>query len=264
MIIVNDIVKNYGKKNVLSHISLEIAEGKTILLKGENGCGKTTLFKILLGLAKSNQGSINYNNHSYAGLIEEPAFDLSLTGKQNIDLLINKYDNNFLFDLLKEFSILEERFKKVSKYSLGMKQKLALSYLLVKKPDYLFLDEPANSLDTKSVLFLRKQIENRKRQGLTTVIVSHQVKWIIDICDEIYCIKDNEIKLIDEKLDNDMYVFTFANEVEAKKAKELLESGRIEQTKLFIETEKGSISQIIRLLANLEITQVVKSEEEII
>lgn len=264
MIIVNNIVKNYGEKKVLSHISLEIADGKIILLKGENGSGKTTFFKIILGLAKSNQGSINYNNHSYAGLIEEPAFDLSLTGKQNIDLLIDEYDNDFLLDLLKEFNILEEYSKKVSTYSLGMKQKLAMCYLLIKKTDFLFLDEPANSLDTKSALFLKKQIEKRKSQGLSTIIVSHQVKWIVDICDEIYCIKNNEIKLIDDKLDNEMYVFTFANEENAKKAKELLESGRIEQNRVFVEVEKGNISQIIRLLANLEITQVVKSEEEII
>lgn len=263
MIIVKDIDKSYGDKIVLSKINLNLELSKIVLLQGENGSGKTTLLKIMLGLLKSFDGFIEYNGHSFAGSIEEPAFDASLTGEQNLNLLCN-VDNKYLNELLLGFNMVNEYKKKVSTYSLGMKQKLALCLLLMKQTDYLFLDEPINSLDSKSIVFLKKQIINRKSQDFTTVLVSHQVKWMIDICDEVYTLKDGYVSLDNAIIKSDKYIFTFANSNEALKAKKLLDTCSIEDNCIIVEIENGLISQTIRLLAKYDLIQVNKKEEDII
>ena len=260
MLKVDSLSKSFKTNLVLDSVSIDFSNGRIILLVGENGSGKTTAFKMLLGLIKPDCGTIDYDSASYSGLIEEPAFNNSLTGQQNIDILLENYDTSYFTSLLNDLNIYEAINKKVGTYSLGMRQKLGLAYLFLKKSDYLLLDEPVNSLDKKSIKIVLNEIMKRKEAGLTTIIISHQVNWIIDYVDEVYKIEDKKIKVQNtDVIKLNKYVFVFSNEDDAKKASELI-MGRVEKNKVFCDIENSVISDTIKKLSSFDLIEAKKEE----
>ena len=105
MLKVDSLSKSFKTNVVLDSVTIDFDRGKIILLVGENGSGKTTAFKILLGLIKPDGGTVDYDCSSYSGLIEEPAFNNSLTGQQNIDVLFENYDTDYFNNLLNDLNI---------------------------------------------------------------------------------------------------------------------------------------------------------------
>lgn len=155
--------KSYNKNKVIEDLSFELQSGEIMGLIGQNGSGKTTIFKTILGLVKKESGEIKINGKQIEGnskgylntigtIIEYPTFYESLTARQNLMLISSLYDEVNLSkeDFLNYLHLvgLDNSVDcKVSSFSLGMKQRLGLAQALIHQPTILLLDEPFNGLD---------------------------------------------------------------------------------------------------------------------
>ena len=151
----------YGKKLVYENLNIAVPEGRIMGLLGKNGAGKSTVMKMLLNLVKSNSGEIVMFGKKVAEtdfeilkkigtIIENPYFYENLTAKQNLDLhceYMGYYNKEHISEVLECVGLSKQSNKKVSKYSLGMKQRLAIARAILTKPELLILDEPINALD---------------------------------------------------------------------------------------------------------------------
>ena len=205
---VNNLSKSLGRREILHNINLKIYEGDIVGLIGPNGAGKSTLIKTITSLYNSNSGNIKICGFdikkeledalSKIGcIIESPDLYKDLTGRDNIEIvkmLNNIKDNNYIEEMI-DFVKLRDRIDdKVKKYSLGMKQRLALLCALIKKPKLLILDEPTNGLDPKGIKELREMIKRISREdNISVLISSHILKEVENICDRIVIINEGFI-----------------------------------------------------------------------
>lgn len=205
---VNHVSKSFGKRKVLDDISLEIYEGDIIGLIGPNGAGKTTLIKTILNLYKYDCGDVKIcgydtkNNLEEAlskigSIIEKPDMYDNLTGRKNLKVteLINNIHDDEYVDKMIEFVNLKDRIHdKVKKYSLGMKQRLAIANVLIKKPKLLILDEPTNGLDPKGIKELRQILKTiSTEQNMSILISSHILSEVENICDRVVIIDQGKL-----------------------------------------------------------------------
>lgn len=205
---VKNLSKSFGKRRILSDINIKIYEGDIVGLIGPNGAGKTTLIKSITSLYKIDSGSIIICNFdikkeleealSKIGcIIENPDMYNDLTGRNNIEIvkLLNNIKDNDYIEKMIDFVKLRNRIdEKVKKYSLGMKQRLALICALIKKPKLLILDEPTNGLDPKGIKEFREMIKKISvEDNISVLISSHILKEVENICDKIVIIKEGII-----------------------------------------------------------------------
>ena len=205
---INNLSKSFGKRKILNNIDLKLYEGDIIGLIGPNGAGKTTLIKTITSLYKIDKGSIKICNFDVKKELEEalskigcsienPDLYKELTGRKNIEIIkmLNNIKDDDYIEKMIDFVKLRDRINdKVKKYSLGMKQRLALLCALIKKPKLLILDEPTNGLDPKGIKELREMIKKVSiEDNISVLISSHILKEIEAICDRIVIIKDGEI-----------------------------------------------------------------------
>lgn len=162
---------------VLSDIDLNLLEGEVVLLQGHNGSGKTMLLRLIAGFITPTAGEVvRKNNYSYGVIIENPNFFLDQTAFYNLKYLadINKKISETEIEYyLNQLNLLEVKDKKVSTYSLGMKQRLALCQAFMENPDILLLDEPFNAIDDDNLEVVLKLIDEFKNKGKSIVIASH-------------------------------------------------------------------------------------------
>lgn len=177
-----------------------VREGEIYGFLGPNGAGKTTTMKMILSLVEPTLGEILVNgqnikeNKDYlnqiGSMIEEPSYYPNLTGYENL-LVFQKmvgFDEDNIWPTLKLVGLAEDKNRKklVKAYSLGMKQRLALAFALVKKPQILLLDEPTNGLDPAGIHEIRELIVKlAKEEGLTVFISSHILSEIEQIADRV-------------------------------------------------------------------------------
>lgn len=205
---VSNLSKSFGKRKVLDNINLTIHEGDIVGLIGPNGAGKTTLIKTILSLYKYDSGNVKIcgfdtkkdleNALSKTGsIIENPDMYLHLTGKKNLKItaLINNIKDKEYIDEMVKFVGLDDRINdKVKKYSLGMKQRLALANALIKKPKLLILDEPTNGLDPRGIKELRVMLKKiSTEQNMSILISSHILSEVENICDRVIIIDKGNI-----------------------------------------------------------------------
>lgn len=217
---IKNLSKKFGNKKILNNINLSIYEGDIVGLIGPNGAGKTTLIKTVLGLLNKNTGSVEIcnldvdNNFEKAlsnvgCIIEKPDLYESLSGTKNLKItsIINNIDDKEYIDKVIKMVKLNTRINdKVKKYSLGMKQRLALANALIKKPKLLILDEPTNGLDPLGIKELRSIIrEINKDMGISILISSHILSEIENICDKIVII-DNGYVIEELDIDDIKYL----------------------------------------------------------
>ena len=182
-----NLLKKYKDCIALNQVSLSIKKGDVFGLIGENGAGKTTLMKIIAGSIKASNGKISImgvsnryiqNMRKEMGvIIESPAYYGDMTGYENMEyvrLAKNIQDKSSVEDILKMVDLYDVRFRKVSKYSLGMRQRLGIGMALIGNPQFLILDEPTNGLDPNGIVDIRNLIGRlNKEQGITILISSH-------------------------------------------------------------------------------------------
>ncbi|TDT58384.1 ABC transporter ATP-binding protein [Fonticella tunisiensis] len=209
MIIVESLTKKFGSNTILENINLKLEKGKIYGFVGQNGSGKSVLFKMIAGFMSPTQGKIKVNNmqigkdrdfpESCGIIIESPGFINNLSGFKNLKVLadINGIiTDNKIKEYMKFFGLNPDDKKKVKDYSLGMKQKLGLIQALMEDQEILILDEPMNSLDEETVVKVRKLLKEIKHKKII-LLSSHNKEDIEELCDVIYQVKDRTIKMIE-------------------------------------------------------------------
>lgn len=204
---VKDLVKKFGEKTVLNGVSLNCESGKIYGIVGYNGSGKTVFFKCICGFFRPEAGEILINgktctkNIQYLSnmgiIIEEPAFLKNKSAYQNLKylyLINNSLDKELLFRVLKRVGLNPVDKKKVGKYSMGMKQRLAIAQAIMENPNILILDEPMNGLDKSGVEEIRTLLLNLKDEGKTILLASHNKEDIEILCDEVYEMDEGVLK----------------------------------------------------------------------
>lgn len=201
----NNITKQYKDTTALNNVSIHIPKGAIYGLVGNNGAGKTTIMRLLLGLQAPTSGTIEIANNIKTGaILESPAVYPYWSAKRNLkyQLSLIKNPQYSVEELLKIVGLKDTR-KPIQQYSLGMKQRLGLALALSNQPDLLFLDEPLNGLDPSGIRQMRKLIKKlSEEQGVTIVISSHILDELQKIVTHIGFLKDGN--LIHECRDSDI------------------------------------------------------------
>lgn len=195
MLEIKNLSKNYGKKKALDGINLSFKPGQVYGIVGENGAGKTTLFKCIAGL-ESHQGVVNSPYESlkdHLGYLEtNPIFMSFITGWEYLKLLCSakkldteNFEEQNVFNLpLNEYA---------ENYSTGMKKKLALMGLLLRKNEIIILDEPFNGVDIQSNMVIAEIIDELRALKKTVLISSHIFSTLSDSCDEIILLSKGKV-----------------------------------------------------------------------
>lgn len=200
------IEKYLDKRKVLQDISLSLEGGQVYGFVGRNGSGKTMLFRALAGLIRLQGGQISYNGvdlgrntfvlPSLGLIIENTGLYGEFTGYQNLQMLakikqiIGKEE---MVTALKRVGLDPGDKRRVAKYSLGMKQRLAIAQAIMEKPEVLMLDEPTNGLDQEGVERLRTIIREEKQRGAIILLASHSREDIALLSDVIYQLEEGKI-----------------------------------------------------------------------
>ena len=195
------ISKKFRENLVLRDISLNLERGSIIGLVGKNGAGKTTLMKIICGNIVHYEGEIeSSSNESNIGfLIEHPKFYPNSTGLYNLnyfsEVSMKKIDKKYIEYIISSLGMNDYINRKVKTYSLGMKQRLGIAISLLKKPQYLILDEPTNGMDPEGSLEVLNIIKKLGKQfNMSILISSHKLEDIEMISDKIIYIENGIIK----------------------------------------------------------------------
>lgn len=194
-----NVDKFFGEAQVLKKVNLECNCGEITGIIGRNGAGKTVLFKILCGLMGTSAGEIyvdgkrKTNGHeilqSVGVIIEEPAFLSNASGLENLEYLYmirQRNNRKYLKEILERVGLEPDSRKQVEKYSMGMRQRLAIAQAIMENPDILILDEPFNGLDNHGVEDMRKLFLDLKAQGKCILVASHNAEDIRLLCDTVY------------------------------------------------------------------------------
>jgi heme exporter protein A len=171
-----DLGKRYGDKRVLRGVELDLPRGGFLLVTGPNGSGKTTLLRLCAGLAVPTEGEleVEVGRDAVGYLAHEPLVYRQLTALENLDLYGRLYRvperRERIGMLLERFDLWEARRERVSSFSRGMTQRLALCRTLLHDPQLLVLDEPFTALDAAGAELLDSQLE--ELLGERTLVVS--------------------------------------------------------------------------------------------
>ena len=271
-----NLCKSFGKKQILKNVSFEIDEGDILAFIGPNGSGKTTTIKLILGLQNIDKGKVTINGfdiekdfvksiEKVGAIVENPDTYMYLTGWQNLKLTANLY-KDITDEKIKEIVKLVElegRINdKVSKYSLGMRQRLGIARALINEPNVLILDEPTNGLDPEGIKDLRNLLKKLAKEGLGILISSHNLAELESFCNKVLIIDNGTIIETSEvkefKNNGNKYTFNVSN------TKDLDIEGIYEVTKnkFSYNGEKEDIANIIKTLVkkNIDVYEV-KMEE---
>lgn len=210
---VNNISKTIRGKAILSNVSLCLQSGNVYGFVGRNGSGKTMLFRALSGLMRIDSGSIVWEDKtlhkdfavlpSLGIVIENAGLYPNLTGMQNLMYLANLTKRVGQEEIIHAITRvgLDPYDKRVyGKYSLGMKQRLAIAQAVMEQPDVIMLDEPTNSLDETGVEEIRKIILEEKARGALILIASHNKEDIRVLADEWYRVENGQVIRQEESL----------------------------------------------------------------
>lgn len=203
--VVKHMYKSIHKNQILSDVNLELKSGTIYGFIGQNGSGKTMLFRIMAGLVKPTEGYLKYyiNNVernvdmvSKGVMIENAELYPELTAYENLDCLASvnkKITKKEIKEILYRFGFDPKEHKKYNKYSLGMRQRLVFAQAVMEKPDVILLDEPTNALDEESINLIRNMIKKERERGAIVCVASHNKEDISILCDEIFSIHNHKV-----------------------------------------------------------------------
>lgn len=206
LLVTDDLSKVYKKVTAVNSVNLHIKKGTIYGLIGKNGAGKTTIMKMITGMALPTSGSFKYSGfegdqrdaYSRIGaLIEAPALLPNLSAYDNIKLKCLAYgvgDDQYIKEKLELVGLGAVAKRKAGKFSLGMKQRLGIALALVGEPDFLVLDEPINGLDPQGIVEIREMlIKLNEEKGITILISSHILEELAKIAKDYAIINEGEI-----------------------------------------------------------------------
>lgn len=215
MIKVTDLHKSFGNVEVLKGISTTFEQGKTNLIIGQSGSGKTVFLKCLLGLFDYNEGRIDYDDQKFTKLSEDQKRNLrskigmvfqgsalfdSMTIAENVMFPLRMFANLSESEMqdranivLKRVNLDNAQHKMPSEASGGMQKRVAIARAIVNNPKYLFCDEPNSGLDPKTAIVIDNLIQEiTKEYNMVTVINSHDMNSVMEIGEKIVFLKNGE------------------------------------------------------------------------
>lgn len=195
---VERVSMSFGEEEVLHDVNYEFEEGLIYGVVGNNGSGKTVLMKCICGFLIPTKGKI-FVNYRQIGkevdfpediglIIETPGFLPNITGMKNLEILASlrkKVGKDRIRDVIKQVGLDPTLKKCVSKYSLGMRQRLGIAQAIMEDPSLLILDEPFNGLDKTGVRQMHELILELKAKGKTIILSSHSQNDIDVLCDAV-------------------------------------------------------------------------------
>lgn len=277
-----DLNKQFGKKQILNSVSFAMEEGDILGFIGPNGAGKTTTIKLILGLQSISEGKVTINGYDIekqftkaiqkvGAIVENPDLYMYLSGYENLKLIANLYtgiDEKRIDEVVKLVK-LENRIKdKVSKYSLGMRQRLGIAQAILHKPNLLILDEPTNGLDPEGMKEMRELLLTlAKKEKMAILISSHNLAELDNLCNKVCIIKNGKIietSDISGIKKEDGKQFKIFEVDDGQKAKQLLpEAIEMKNNQFKIDASKEKVAQIIiKLVENHVKIYEVKAEEK--
>ncbi len=193
-----NVCKAFGKERVLRNVSLSVPSGSIVGVVGNNGCGKTVLMKCICGFMHTDSGKITVNGKrvghdvdfpdSLGIIIESPGFIPNVSGYKNLKILASLKGRIAKADILKAINtvgLTANMNKPVSKYSLGMRQRLGIAQAIMENPDVLILDEPFNALDKNTAAEIRELLKKLRGEGKAILLASHNAADIEELCDSV-------------------------------------------------------------------------------
>lgn len=204
----NNLTKQYGKHKVVNSVDISVIQGAVYGLIGRNGAGKTTILKLISGLARQTEGDIYlwggnsqdavYLRRQLGVLIETPGIYPNMSAADNIKLkclAAGISDKKHITELLDDVGLSDAGKKKVKLFSVGMKQRLGIALALVGSPKLVILDEPVNGLDPQGMAEIRKMIVRLNREkGITFIVSSHILGELSKIATHYGIVDNGELK----------------------------------------------------------------------
>lgn len=193
----HDLTKNYGKKQALKQVDLEIEEGKLVAYLGTNGAGKSTTINILTGLLKPTSGTITYSNNLKIGVVfQNSVLDNTLTVKDNLYLrakMYKSFSKEWLEELIDLIGIRNFLDQKYGTLSGGQKRRADIVRALISHPNLLFLDEPTTGLDIQTRMVIWNLLQKlQKEQGLTIFLTTHYLEEA-ENADQMYILENGVV-----------------------------------------------------------------------
>src|SRR5262245_12425238 len=209
------LTKRFGGATVVSDVDLRVPRGTAFGYLGPNGAGKTTLIRMLLGLIRPSGGTMKLLGRPVparrrealarvGAIVDEPRFHGHMTGRQNLWSLAaaREPDAHARIDAaLERVGLIARADDRVSKYSMGMRQRLGIAACLLADPELLILDEPMNGLDPAGMLEFRGLIRSLVDEGRTVVLSSHLLDEVEKTCDAIAIVDRGRVVLQGEIAD---------------------------------------------------------------
>lgn len=216
-LIINNLSKSFGKKDVIKNASYTFDQGEVYALLGRNGAGKTTLFKLITDSLSKDQGEVLLKEQDSIKpidfkdvffMVSEPEIPKFLTGREFISFFIEANRENIkdlgnLDDYLRLVDLdVDDSNRLIQDYSTGMKNKLQMIMFLILKPKVILMDEPLTSLDVLVQVQMKKIIREIHKDHII-IFSTHILQLAKDICDKIVLIHDEKLNPVDGLLKDD-------------------------------------------------------------
>lgn len=282
---IKNVSKYFGKTKVVDNLSFDVKKGEILGFLGPNGAGKTTTIKMILGMLSIDEGSISINGfdvkksfekamENIGGIVENPDLYGYMSAVDNLKLYakIRKVNYSEVYRVLELVNLSKSMNVKVSKYSLGMKQRAGLALSLLHSPKILILDEPTNGLDPVGIKDLRDILKKlTKEHGMSVLVSSHILSEMELMCDRVVVINNGKF-VKEQNLNDDEVAQNSAVEYEIKVKqiedavniiKEHEKEVKTIEDKIVVKIKKDEISELIKTLVmkNIDILSVYEVEK---
>ena len=284
MLEIKDVSKSYGKTNVIDKVSFDVKAGEIVGFLGPNGAGKTTTIKMILGMISIDEGSIKINGFDVkkdfekamayiGGIVENPDMYNYMSAVDNLKLYakLRNVDYSEVYKVLKMVGLERSMEQKVSKYSLGMKQRAGLALSLLHSPKVLILDEPTNGLDPVGIKELRDILKKLAKENKTAILVSSHILSEMELmCDRVAVIDEGKIVKIEDLSSTDTSNKVVRGVIKSDKLEETVKilkeklgkDAQIKDDKVYVQINKGEMSSILKTLVLNDINVEYANENE--
>ncbi len=207
------LIKRYGGRTVVDEVSYDVAEGEIVGLLGRNGAGKTTSFRITMGMISPEQGQVVFNGHDVSDLAmyqraqrgmgylaQEPSVFQRLSVEQNLLAILEtrpldrRQRHDRAAELMAQFDLTKTRDQPARTLSGGERRKLEIARALITEPNLILLDEPFSGVDPVAVEELQAEIRRlRDEHHIAMLVTDHNVQRTLEIVDRAYVIFEGRV-----------------------------------------------------------------------